>query len=68
MIEAYFKLSFKFEDILMALVPFGDMFVQLLVIYLTWTQGSDERLKLKDCIVSQDLEGRITFTVRELDV
>jgi hypothetical protein len=68
MIEAYFKLSFKFEEILMALVPFGDMFVQLLVIYLTWTQGSDEQLKRKDCIVSQDLDGRITFTVREFDV
>lgn len=52
----------------MALVPFGDMFVQLLVIYLTWTQGSDEQLKRKDCIISQDLDGRITFTVREFDV
>jgi hypothetical protein len=37
MVDALFKLPFGLEFIFLALIPFADLFVQLLLVYLTLT-------------------------------
>jgi hypothetical protein len=68
MVETIIKLSSKFELDVLALIPLGDLFVQLLIIYITWTQGLDEQLKSKDCVVVEGVDGHLKLIVRDLDL
>jgi hypothetical protein len=42
MIEVYSKPSENVELIMMAIIPFSNLSVQLLVVFLIWTQGTDK--------------------------
>ena len=65
MIEVYSKPSENVELIMMSIIPFSNLSVQLLVVYLILTQGTDKQLKGKDLTVTERLDGGISLNLRD---
>ena len=67
MLDFFIKPSVNIELILLSLIPFGDIFVQSLVIYVTLTQGTDEQLKGKGLVLTEGLDGEVRLSLRDYD-
>jgi len=48
-------------------LPIIDLFVQLMICYICWTVGSQPHLKIYDCVIYQDDQGRflVRYTLKE---